>query len=222
VYQNGALVLEVPASLTRATVGMLEPGTPGISFEVKTILSSGSGGASKSIAASTKKLPSGGSIANVSHKKSGDSVVYTADILVPYAFVRLFVSGRHESHGASTGWPIDAGLKAVPGSSSIAQWKLVNYMVEGNDFYAGFYTYSGSYVEGGSGNADWTWSQQGEVKLTQSGYTYTWVVPLGGTDAVPDQYAVQGQGYAPIQNVFGGALRSYECGGLPCDNTILK
>lgn len=54
VYQNGALVLEMPTSLTRATVGMLKPGTSGISFKVKTVLSSGGGGASKLMTASTK------------------------------------------------------------------------------------------------------------------------------------------------------------------------
>lgn len=63
-------------------------------------------------------------------------------------------------------------------------------MVEGNDFYAGFYKYSGAYVDGGTANADWTWTPQGTSKLTQYGYTYTWVVPLGGTDALPEDYVV--------------------------------
>lgn len=44
------------------------------------------------------------------------------------------------------------------------------------------------------------------------------VLILAGTDAIPDQYVVQGQGYAPIQNVMGGFLRSYKCGGTPCDD----
>lgn len=218
VYQNGALVLEMPASLTRATIGMLKPGSSA-SFEVKTILSSGGGGGSKSLTASTKSLPSGGSITNVSYQKSGSTVVYTADVLVPYAFVRLFIGGPHKAVGASSGWPIDAGLNNdTGGAGPIGQYKLVNYMVEGNDFYSGFYQYNGAYIEGSSGNADWSWSPKGEAPLSQSGYKYTWNVPLGGTDAIPEDYVVQGQGYAPIQNVFGGSLRSYKCAGQPCDD----
>ncbi|KAG4422750.1 hypothetical protein IFR04_004098 [Cadophora malorum] len=214
IYQNGALVLEMPDSLTRATIGMLKPGTSSISFEVKTVLSSGGGGAFKSISASTKNLPSGNSISNVSYKKNGNTVIYIADVLVPYAFVRLFIGGPHKPIGASAGWPIDAGLSTENGGGdAVAQYSLVNYLVEGNDFYSGFYKYTGAYIEGGSGNADWTWSPQGTAPQSQSGYTYTWNVPLGDTDALPDNYVVQGQGYAPIQNVFGGPLRSYKCAG---------
>jgi hypothetical protein len=218
VYQNGALVLEIPPSLQRATVGFLKPGSSA-SFEVKTVLSSGGGGSSRSITASTKSLPSGGSIANVKYTKSGDNVIYTADVLVPYAFVRLFIGGPHKAVGASSGWPIDAGLNnETGGAGPIGQYKLVNYLVEGNDFYSPLLKYTGSYVEGGSGNADWSWSEKAQAPQSQSGYTYTWNVPLGGTDAMPDDYVVQGQGYAPIQNVFGGSLRSYKCAGQPCDD----
>ncbi|KAH7319091.1 hypothetical protein BKA65DRAFT_482611 [Rhexocercosporidium sp. MPI-PUGE-AT-0058] len=115
VYQNGALVLEMPGSLTRAKIGILKPGTSSISFEVKTALSSRGGGASKSISASTKKPPSGNLISNVSYKKSGNTVIYTADVLVPYAFVRLFIGGPHKPIGASVGWSIDAGLSTENG-----------------------------------------------------------------------------------------------------------
>lgn len=219
VYQSGALVLEMPASLTRATIGMLKSGTSDFSFEVKTVLSAGGGGASKSLSASTKDLPSGKSISNVSYKKSGNVVIYTADVLLPYAFVRLFIGGPYKPIGASAGWPIDAGLSTENGGGDpVAQYGLVNYMVEGNDFYSALYKYTGAYVEGGSANADWTWSSQGTAPQSQSGYTYTWNVPLDGTNALPDDYVVQGQGYAPIQNVFSGPLRSYKCAGQPCDD----
>jgi len=210
----------MPASLTRGTVGMLKPGTSGISFEVKTILSSGGGGASKLLNANMRSLPAGSSITSVSYRTDGDMVIYTADVLVPYAFVRLFIGGPHKAVGADAGWPIDAGMsipKLLEDALPHAQYKLVNYLVEGNDFYSGFYEYTGAYVEG-VGNADWTWAPHGTAPQSQSGYTYTWNVPLGGTDALPDEYAIQGQGYAPIQNVFGGSFRSYKCDGKPCDD----
>ncbi|KAF2223372.1 Spherulation-specific family 4-domain-containing protein [Elsinoe ampelina] len=209
VYQNSQLVLEMPATLTRATIGMLQPGSAGLIFEVRTVLSSGASGTSRTVSGTTKKLDSGGSITNVKYTRSGDTVIYTADVLVPYAFVRLFIVGP------AVGWPIDAGINADTG---MGQWKLANYLVEGNDFYSGFYKYSGSWIEAGTSNADWTWTPQGTAPQTQSGYTYTWNVPIGGTDAVLDDYAIQGQGYASISNVFGGSLRSYKCDGDPCDD----
>jgi len=38
VYKNGAVVLELPPSLPRAPIGMLEPGSLNLTFEVRTIL----------------------------------------------------------------------------------------------------------------------------------------------------------------------------------------
>ncbi|OGM39733.1 hypothetical protein ABOM_012127 [Aspergillus bombycis] len=207
VYKDGALVLELPASLTRATVGMLDPGSSGISFEVRTALASGSGGgSSRTISANTKSLPADGPIANVGYTQNGDTVVYKADILVPYAFVRLFIGIKQPDVGFGRGWPIQ-----VPGvdPQGVAHHEIVNYMVEGNDFYSGFYKYRGAWYETTTANADWTWTSIGVAPQSQSGYTYTWNVPFAGTDAVASEYVIQGQGYAPIKNVFMGSLREY-------------
>lgn len=206
IYKNGAQVLELPASLTRATIGMLDPGTSGIAFEVRTILASSSGGNSRIILASTKSLPADGPIANVAYTQNGDTVVYKADVLVPYAFVRLFVGIKQPEAGIGRGWPIQ-----VPGvdAQGVAHHEIVNYMVEGNEFYSGFYKYTGAWYETTMANADWTWSSIGVAPQSQSGYTYTWNVPFAGTDAVASEYVIQGQGYAPIKNVFMGSLRQY-------------
>lgn len=206
IYQNGAQVLELPASLTRATIGMLDPGTSGIAFEVRTILASGSGLSSRTISASTKSLPADGPIANVGYTQNGDTIVYKADILVPYAFVRLFIGINQPEAGIGRGWPIQ-----VPGvdGQGVAHHEIVNYMVEGNDFYSGFYKYTGAWYETTTANADWTWTSIGVAPQSQSGYTYTWNVPCAGTDAVASEYVIQGQGYAPIKNVFMGSLRQY-------------
>ncbi|KAL4874381.1 Spherulation-specific family 4-domain-containing protein [Aspergillus karnatakaensis] len=205
VYKNGEQILELPASLTRATIGMIDPGTSGLSFEVRTALASGSGGSSRTVSASTKSLPADGAIANVDFTQSGDTVIYTADVLVPYAFVRLFIGTNQPDPGIGRGWPIQAPST----ENGVAQHQIVNYLVEGNDFYSGLYEYAGSWYETTTANADWTWLSIGEAKQTQDGYTYTWSVPLGGTDAVAKEYVVQGQGYAPIKNVFMGTLRQY-------------
>lgn len=155
IYQDGSPVLVMPASLMQAVVGMLKPGTTGITFEVRTLLASGGGGASRKFTASTNSLPDGGSISNVNYKKEGDIIVYTADILVPYAFVRLFIGGPHQTVGTSAGWPIAAGTSMKTTTGTYDEYKLANYLVEGNDFYSALYKYTGAYVEGSQANADW-------------------------------------------------------------------
>ncbi|KAB8198899.1 hypothetical protein BDV34DRAFT_218516 [Aspergillus parasiticus] len=129
------------------------------------------GGSSRTILVSTKSLPADGPIANVGYTQNGDTVVYKADVLVPYAFV-------------------------LPGvdAQGVAHHEIVNYMVEGNDFYSGFYKYTGAWYETTTVNADWAWTSIGVAPQSQSGYTYTWNVPFSGTDAVASEYVIQGQG----------------------------
>lgn len=220
VYKNDALVLELPPSLTRATVGMLDPGVSSIRFEVRTVLDSGAQGSPIILTADTKSLPSDGSISNVKFTKNADgTVTYNADVLVPYAFVRLFIAGPHKQYDASAGWPMPAGTRTLPWADQATIYKLVTYLVEGNDFYSGFFNYTGQFVEGSSKPADWTWTPSGTAPQSQSGYTYTWTVPLVGTDAQPEQFVVQGQGYAPVQNIFLGSMRTNSCeqGHAYCD-----
>ncbi|CZS96997.1 uncharacterized protein RCO7_02719 [Rhynchosporium graminicola] len=200
VYRDGKQVLELPASMIRATVGMLDPGSVGLTLEVRTVLSSGDGGASRLIPASTNSLPLDGSITNTSFIKNGNSVTYTADVLVPYAFVRLFIGIKQDA--GPHGWPIDIPGVDNTGTSYI---QVVNYLVEGNDFYSAMYKYTGSWeMKGKAGNAAWSWAPLGIAPQVQSGYTHTWTVPFEGTDALASNYVVQGQGYAPIENVFRG------------------
>jgi hypothetical protein len=220
VYQGGALVLELPPSLTRATVGMLKPGSSDVVLEVEVILDSDILYTPVTVSVDLESLPKGGSISNVQYKQTGDTVTYTADVLVPYAFVRLFIGGKHPKTGNTGGWPIDAFVTSdILGP--LGHYKLVNYLVEGNDFYSAFYHYTGSYIEGSSSAADWTWTSLNVAPQSQSGYTYTWTVDIGGTDAQPGEYVVQGQGYAPTQNTFGGGYRSYSGGdGVACDDDV--
>ncbi|KAL5322831.1 hypothetical protein ACEPPN_010810 [Leptodophora sp. 'Broadleaf-Isolate-01'] len=203
VYRNGIQVLELPASMTRATVGMLEPGSSDIALEILTILASSNGGTSRLIRASTSSLPSNGSITNTGFTKNGNTVTYTADVLVPYAFVRLFIGIQQDDLGLTAihGWPID---KPGVDSNGVGWLQIVNYLVEGNDFYSALYKYTGTWNEHTKANAEWSWSPIGVAPQVQSGYTYTWTVPFDGTDAKASEYIVQGQGYAPITNVFMG------------------
>lgn len=207
VYRNGVEVLELPASMTRATVGMLDPGSLNLAFEVRTVLASGSQSIPRLISGSTNSLPANGSIVNTGFTKNGNTVTYTADVLVPYAFVRLFIGIQQpdtlSGGGPAHGWPIDIPGVDVMGTAYV---QIVNYLVEGNDFYSALYEYTGSWkMEGKPKNAEWSWAFLGTTQLVQSGYTYTWTVQLDGTQAKASEYIIQGQGYAPIDNVFMGS-----------------
>ena len=108
VYMNSEQVLKLSALLTRATVGMIDPGTSGITFEIQTVLFSDSGGSFRTISASTKNLSEDGSIANIGFTQNGNTVIYTADVFVLYAFVRLFIGKDQPNIGIGRGWPIQA------------------------------------------------------------------------------------------------------------------
>lgn len=196
VYQDGALILELPPSLTRTTVGMIQPGSSGLSFEVRTRLASGSGGSSRMISASTKAHSLSGTMTNFGYTLDGDTATFKVDVLVPYAFVRLFLGGKL-SGSERKGWPIRMGSLEDPQGPL----GVLSYLVEGNDFYCSLYEYTGSWTTSSSANAEWSWNPTAVVKQSQSGYTYTWTVPLAGTNAEAGYWAVQGQGYAPFSNI---------------------
>ncbi|XMA20860.1 hypothetical protein WAI453_013651 [Rhynchosporium graminicola] len=214
VYMNGTQILELPPSLNRATIGMIEPGTANIAFEVRTVLASGDrGGSPRSISASTKELPKNGTMTNISFERNGGSVTYTADVLVPYAFVRLFLGVKDVGMGIAHGWPIEAEKLWGAGTQL---HEVVNYLVEGNEFYSGFFKYSGTWYEASKNNADWGWAPIGTAPQQQNGYTHTWVVPIAGTDIDPKEYVIQGQGYAPVKNVLMGSTRFYQSTCILC------
>lgn len=197
VYLDDELILELPVGMNRATVGMIEPGSSDLSFEVRTRTVGAKGGESTLVTASTKSLPESGAISNLTRKKDGDALIITADVLVPYAFVRLFLSSEGDpfSPGSLTGWPLEFATRS-------GETGVFNYLVEGNDFYANLFSYTGTWSLGSTANAEWTWAAEHHlVSQTQKGYTYMWTIVWPEADGEID-LAVQGQGYAPLTNVM--------------------
>ncbi|EHL03307.1 hypothetical protein M7I_0522 [Glarea lozoyensis 74030] len=147
VYKNGVRVVELPPFMTRATIAMLEPGTSGMTFEVRTILATGSGGQSRSLSGSTKSLPSTGTVSNVGFTTDGNTATYKADVLVPYGFVRLFLGIKQPDPGIGRGWPIHSPALGGP-SGETAFHQIVNYLVEGyaplNNVFKGTLRHYGS------------------------------------------------------------------------------
>lgn len=189
IYQDNVATLSLVPWMTGVTVGGLEPATS-YTFKIVAISSGGLESAPSQIASiKTLALPGKGhTVADTSVSATATQTTYTARILVPYAFVRLFIWSDH--HDPTTrcdlnvygGWPIN-----------YSEWSYVcnYYMVEGGTLYK----YSGS-------GATWSWTWVAEVSLVQSGYDYTWVVPMGLSTISTHNFVLQIQGYGPMANVF--------------------
>ena len=186
-------------------MGGLAPGTRAYQFQVSTI--GGDGRESpvlNTVESGTEALPgSGNRVNNIKADPSGASTSFQADVLVPFAFVRVFIWDGDDSCAQGPGWPINY----TPGDYICAQ-----YMVESGILYS---------YDGAPGAFTWAWAILGSVPSTQVGYTVTWNVPLGLSTANTSNFVVQAQGYNPLTNVFSprGALTgAVNSSGAHCEN----
>jgi hypothetical protein len=189
IRQDGVPILSLMPWMTVVTVGNLEPGKS-YTFSIVAISAGGiESGLSQLAIVKTLALPhKGRTVADTSVSATASQTTYKAKILVPYAFVRIFIWSDHHSPSAKCnlarygGWPIN-----------YTDWDYVcnYYMVEGGTLYK----YSGS-------GANWSWTWVAEVSLVQTGYDYVWNVPLGLSTISTHNFILQVQGYGPMANVF--------------------
>jgi hypothetical protein len=200
VYSGDSLIASIPGSMTTITVGGLKAGST-YTLHVNAVGGSGTiGSPSNSVTVSTKALPLGKTITNYASKPQADTTIFTADILIPYAFIRLYVWD-------SVGCEIDTN----PGWSvnfKIDEYVCTHYMVEGTTLYK----YSGTLPEGSTA-PPWSWTPVGPITLDVTGYTYTWTIPLGTSTINTGKFVVQAQGYNPLTNVFYPEPGAYDCKG---------
>jgi hypothetical protein len=92
IYQDGALILSLMPWMIEVTVGGLEPGTP-YTFSITAVSASGIESEKSQLATTnTLALPGNGhTVASTSVSATDTQTIYKAKILVPYAFVRLFI-----------------------------------------------------------------------------------------------------------------------------------
>ncbi|KAE9364361.1 hypothetical protein N431DRAFT_355154 [Stipitochalara longipes BDJ] len=194
------LVASVPGSMTSITIGGLTPSTT-YEFHVLPVGSGGTTGiSSNTVTVYTTTLPGGLTVTNYGASPSAGSTVYHADILVPYAFVHLYIWDSIEcDFDNDPGWPINF---------VIDDYVCTHYMVEGTTLY----NYSGT-VPSGSTDAPWAWTEIGPISLVITGYTYTWTLPLGTNTIDTSKFVVQVQGYDPYTNVFQPDPTDYDCKG---------
>lgn len=210
MYQDGDLILELPPSSDRVTVGGLAPGAT-YRFQLASIYMDGrSAVKSETHIIPTTPLPgSGHTVESTSVSATGSQTTYKARILVPYAFVRVFIFDDNTCGGESAGWPINYD------DDSFA---CARYVIEGGTLYQ----YNGKHADGE--NAPWVWKWLAEVPIVQEGYDFTFDMPMGTSTIDTTHYLVQVQGYGPMANVLHycpsdwGAGKPYSKVDTYCDH----
>lgn len=201
VYLNGVQVLSLPSYMTRATVGDMPPGYSDLSFSVKAI---GGGnvesGSSNSVNTSTLSLPLGKPVINAHADPQNGFTTYTADVLFGYSSLRVFVTYSNASGTCDfqndPAWPI-----YYDNSSCYCAVAMVQ---DGN-----LYRYNGT-ITNPQDNIPWAWSLVGPVPITRTGYTYSWVAPIGSSTMDTTSFVIHAQGHGPTANVFSPCPKAGE------------
>lgn len=185
VYVNGVATLNLASYMTAVTVGNLAVGTSGFSFQISAV---GGGGSesplSGTVTASTNSPAEAGKyITNANVVTSGSSSVYEADVLIPYAYVRLYITETVDGFCVAPGWTINyTGSRYVCAVAMIESGTLYGY--SGTDEL----------------NPTWSWTNLGAVTVTQDHYHFTWNVPLGTDTLTTGNFVIQTEGYGPLLN----------------------
>jgi hypothetical protein len=200
VYSGDSMIASVPSSMTAITIGGLQPGTS-YSFHVNAVGGGGAvGSSSNTVTVDTQSLPGGQTVTKYQSSPGEGSTTIQADILVPYAFIRLYI---WDSVGCDfdtdPGWSVNFKTDG---------YVCTKYMVEGTTLYK----YSGTLPEGSTA-PPWSWSVVGTINLETTDYTYKWTLPLGTGTIDTSKFVVQAQGYNPLTNVFEPLPNDYDCKG---------
>ncbi|KAL3418792.1 hypothetical protein PVAG01_09013 [Phlyctema vagabunda] len=163
---GGAVVASIPSSMTEITIGGLAPGTAN-AFHVCVVGGSGNvDPASPTASTTTGALPCEHTVTITDALPEAASTVYKANILVPDAFVRLYIwDSVHCDLSTDPGWPTNF---------VVDNFVCTHYLVEDTQLYR----YSGM-IPSGPTAAPWAWTSLGAITLDITGYTYTWTLPIG-------------------------------------------
>ena len=195
-------VYNLQAGMREVTIGGLEPGTA-YSFQVTAMSPGGKiwvDSDTKPI--TTWDLPDGKTVVNYTSTPSAGSTTIQADILVPYAFTRLYIWDGNACDLVKTpAWPVNYNTTS---------WVCATYMVEGETLYK----YSGAIAQGYT-NAPWSWTNVSTVGIDVHGYTTKWTLPIGTSTVDTSKFVVQAEGYGPSTNVFAPDPRdgTFDCKG---------
>lgn len=201
IYVNGVATLNLASYMTAVTVGNLAVGTSGFSFQISSV---GGGGSESSLSgavtASTISPPEVGKyVVNAQVSTSGSSTVYQADVLIPYAYVRVYITETIDGFCPTVGWTVNY---------STSRYVCALAMIESGILYG----YSGTT------SGEWSWTNLGAVTVTQDHYHFTWNVPLGTDTLTTGNFVIQTEGYGPLEN-FLHPCPLFSESGTYCEGT---
>lgn len=193
VYLNGVQVLSVPFDMTVVTVGDIPPGLSDLTFSVKAI---GGGnvesGSSNSVSGSTLALPDGKPVINAQADPQDDFTTYTADVLIAYSSLSVYITYSNSSgtcdYQNAPAWPIYY--------DPFSCYCAVAMVQNGN-----LYRYNGT-ITNPQDNIPWAWDLVGPVPITRTGYSYSWVAPIGSSTMDTTSFVIHAQGHGPTADVF--------------------
>jgi hypothetical protein len=207
VRVNGVSLYKFPGTMTEATIGGLIPATS-YTFQVYAL-----GDVdevwlmSQTASKSTLSLPAGSTISKYSATVSGDKTVIKADILIPYAFVRIFFWDKARCNfEGDPAYPITFNY-------TTGQYVCAKYMVENQRL---FY-YSGGPRKKPTDNIDWAWTpvdwNEAKVPLKSTAYTNEWTVPLAIPKFYSKKFVIQAEGYNKATAAIVPSLDQFDCQG---------
>ncbi|KAF2429956.1 hypothetical protein EJ08DRAFT_589813 [Tothia fuscella] len=208
VYRDKEEVARIPTQVCKplngqdvecqVTVGNLKSGVKGHTFRVAAISEHGSNNSpplSGPVIANTPPLPDGKPIVNVKVDTSGSEVVYEADVLVPYAFIRILLTNSDS----------DCHIPSYPTSTEGARYLCSHYMIEGQTSYK----YAATAVDPKTKFWPWLWSTTSKLDndgnnmiVERDRHHYKWYVPKANASFDYSNIIVQGEGFNPRTNVF--------------------
>lgn len=201
LYLNGWQALSIPSYMTNVTIGDIPPGLSGVALSVKAV---GGGNVeseiSNVVSVSMLSLPAGKPIINLHADPQDGFTTYTADVLVTYSSLRVYITYSDPSGTCDfqndPAWP----FYYSPSSCDCAVAMVQN----GN-----LYRYNGT-ITNPKDNIPWEWSQVGPVPVTRTGYTYSWVAPIGSSTMNTTSFVIQAQGHGPAANMFSPCPKAGE------------
>jgi len=206
ISDGGTQVLDVPATMTSATVGGLSPGTS----HTFTVTAEGQSGAlssaSSGVSVSLSSLPGGAEIGSPVFGTSGGNITFSADFYVPFGFRHVYIA---------------TGTEPCWYTGSTPQI-CADYMIENTTLEA--------YVGDGT---SYDWTPIATVAPVVSGYSWNWTIPLSDLGS-PAEEGVEfnGDGFNPdiythpsavaVAGHTGPTLPNETTGGqnlseIPCD-----
>jgi hypothetical protein len=198
IYLFEKEVARIPGYMSRIRIGNLR-GWNALTFTVRAVAKDGiPSDPSPSQSIRLKHLPESKPVMNIKHTRTTDSLIYEADVYLPYGFIRIYITDPSKSCSLhkktpEPAWPINHA----------AGFACAHYMIEGKTLYR----YTGA-IPANIDLYPWSWTpitSRDNVQVERNGYHYRWVVKRNLIEKITldtSKYVIQAEGYNLIANVF--------------------